>query len=218
MDFTQQFQAPAIFIHLASLCLVFAYTLRNPIHLRLAVIIGQTLFVLFYLNQKSGPIWEALFWNSIITLTNIVMIAILLRERTLVRLSEEEKALYPYFDTLSPGEFRKVLRKAEWGQSDGDTCIIQRDAMPDHVYFLLDGDGMIVRPERTIAIRPGTMLGEIAFLLKRPATATVTLHDGARFVRWAPQDLHKLMDSGHRFDIAFRGLFNRDLALKIALG
>ena len=59
-------------------------------------------------------------------------------------------------------------------------------------------------------------LGEIAFLTGGPASATVTLSSDAECIVWNVDELHKLMKADAAIDIAIRGLFNHDLAAKVA--
>ena len=48
------------------------------------------------------------------------------------------------------------------------------------------------------------------------ATATVTLPRGSESIAWKHQELKSLMQKDGAIDIAMRGIFNRDLATKVA--
>ena len=48
------------------------------------------------------------------------------------------------------------------------------------------------------------------------AIATVTLPRGSESIAWKHQELKSLMQKDGAIDIAMRGIFNRDLATKVA--
>ena len=214
----EQVTFPAIYIHIASIIVFIAYLMRDQIVLRILLAVGDALFILFFLYYRTGPIWESIFWDSIILVANISMIVVLMRERTMVRMDEEERALYSYFDLLTPGEFRRVLSAADWREGDGTTPIIEHGEPVDQLYFLLEGQALVERDGRVIEVGGGVFLGEIAFLLDRPATATVRISNGGRYICWKSNQLQHLLGRNDRIDRVFRSLFNRDLAQKIASG
>ncbi|MEM6666390.1 MAG: cyclic nucleotide-binding domain-containing protein [Pseudomonadota bacterium] len=209
---------PGIAIHIASITLFLGYLLRDQIHLRLMVVAGQMLYGVFYLFQPSGPIWESIFWNTLLAAVNVVMVFVILHERTMIRLSDDEKKLMSHFDGLSAGELRRVLKGAEWVTVADETRIITHGQAPDSVYFILEGRARIERADRSFDVTQGVFLGEVSHLLQRPATATVVLTPGTRYLRWNGKELNRTMERSHAIDQAFRSLFNRDLAAKVAAG
>lgn len=215
---TTIFSFPAVTIHLASITVVLAYLFRDQVRLRFMVIIGQMLFMIFYMSQATGPLWEPVFWNGLIAATNVLMIFVILRERSPGRLTADERKLMNHFQGLTPGELRRALRLAEWVTAEDTTTIIERGQSPDCVYFLLEGRAEVNRHDRSFDVTQGVFLGEISHLLQRPATATVTVQPGTRYLRWRGEALTALMDKNISVDRAFRSLFNRDLATKVAAG
>jgi CRP-like cAMP-binding protein len=62
----------------------------------------------------------------------------------------------------------------------------------------------------------GTFIGEIAFLLSRPATATVTLEPGIPYFVWNGGKLRQLMQKQPALGTALSAVLNKKLAQKVA--
>jgi CRP-like cAMP-binding protein len=61
-----------------------------------------------------------------------------------------------------------------------------------------------------------TFIGEIAFLLSRPATATVTLETGCHYCVWDSKTLHAVLEGNAALKTALSAAMNRKLAEKVA--
>ena len=61
-----------------------------------------------------------------------------------------------------------------------------------------------------------TFIGEIAFLLSRPATATVTLEPGCHYCVWDSKTLRALLARKPALSTALSAAMNRKLAEKVA--
>ncbi|MEM6388198.1 MAG: hypothetical protein AAF718_18395, partial [Pseudomonadota bacterium] len=66
------------------------------------------------------------------------------------------------------------------------------------------------------AVEGGCFIGEIAYLLNTPATATATAADGTWTMRWSFEDLRKLEERYPALRISVRDAFNVDMARKVA--
>ena len=75
--------------------------------------------------------------------------------------------------------------------------------------------GIVKRGGRAV-IDAGTFIGEIAFLLDRPATATVTLERGCHYFVWNASALHQAMAAKPALGNSLRAAMNRNLAMKVA--
>ena len=61
-----------------------------------------------------------------------------------------------------------------------------------------------------------TFIGEIAFLLSRPATATVTLQPGCHYCVWDSKALRNVLNGNAELKNALSAAMNRKLAEKVA--
>ena len=88
--------------------------------------------------------------------------------------------------------------------------------MPDHIYFVLDGEVDIRKGGRKINVDPGLFIGEIAFLTNKPATATVTVARDALYYAWPRGALQLARDKDNDLAGAIGTVLNMDMAGKLA--
>ena len=95
--------------------------------------------------------------------------------------------------------------------------VITRENEPlHHLYFITDGKVTIEKGGRRVVSDAKTFIGEIAFLLSRPATATVTLEPGCHYCVWDSIALRNLLNSNTALKNALSAAMNRKLAEKVA--
>jgi CRP-like cAMP-binding protein len=90
--------------------------------------------------------------------------------------------------------------------------------IPDRLFFVVAGAGGITlqKAGKTFTVASGAFIGEIAFLLSRPASATVHVEAATRYVSWESAKLHRLLMRAPSLRIALDGALNRDMAMKVA--
>jgi CRP/FNR family transcriptional regulator, cyclic AMP receptor protein len=64
-----------------------------------------------------------------------------------------------------------VLDEVEFAAGD---VLIQTGAVEDWLFVVIEGDVVVSRPDRTVRIGPGSVVGELAVLDPEPRSATVT--------------------------------------------
>lgn len=89
-------------------------------------------------------------------------------------------------------------------------------AMPERLYFILEGDMLVEKSGRIRRVSPGIFVGETAFVLDDVASATVTLDKGGRAIGWDIPELRGLLDRNENLAVAFDTAFKQDLARKVA--
>jgi hypothetical protein len=134
------------------------------------------------------------------------------------RLDRNEKQLFDLLQDLSPGQFRQLL-KAGREEVAASHLAITREGVPlEELYFVL-GRPMMIEKKGHRALTPSdTFVGEIAFLLEQPATATVTLQPGTAYFVWNSAGLKTLMRAKPGLGNALSIAMNKKLAQKIAVG
>lgn len=209
-------QGSGVFVHLAGFAFVAAFLVRDPFVLRSLVALGALLYVVYYWIQPAVPAWGAVALGALLVAVNLYVLWRLVEERTPFRLSGDERRLFSAFQTLTPGEFRRVMRVAEWRRTDRPVTLTTEDVPVDRLYYVLEGEVTIRKGERSFAVEPNTFIGEIAFLLGGNATATVEVAPGARFVSWPQAELKRMLNHSPKLKLAIDSLFNRDMAAKVA--
>ena len=60
-------------------------------------------------------------------------------------MTKEEEQLYRSFYTLSPDEFRKLMKIATWFNTEQEETITTCGEVPDKMFFILEGTASINR-------------------------------------------------------------------------
>jgi CRP-like cAMP-binding protein len=147
---------------------------------------------------------------------NTLMMVRMLFDRTQLRMTEDEARLFAAFRTLTPGEFRLLMSLATWRKATTRKVLAREGARLQRLYYVLDGAIGISKAGRSFPIESETFIGEVAFLRARPASATVTLEPGARYVEWPTEALTILLDRNPMLRMSLNTLFNIDMAGKVA--
>ena len=204
-----------ILVHIGSFLLLLAYLVRDQILLRAVIILGTIFYIVYYIFMEA-PLWSALLWNVSFVVINLIMIVVIYSDKTSFVMSEKEAKLYQVFYTLSPGEYKKLLKIADWFDGSSEEKITTEGEIPSRLYFIINGEALIARDDKKFIVGPNVFIGELAYLTKKPATATVKLTDKVVGISWKTTSLTKLLASNPQMKIAFDGLLNQDLAAKLA--
>ncbi|MGB7286756.1 MAG: cyclic nucleotide-binding domain-containing protein [Salaquimonas sp.] len=206
---------PGNFVHLALLFYGAGFMVRDELLLRLLVLIGTGFYLLYYFLFPETPLWDAIFASTILGVINIVLIVIIIRERTLFAMNAEETGLFAAFTTLTPGQFRKMMKIATWHTTKEEKVLTTEGIQPQSLYYVVSGNLQAQKGENIFGLDPEKFIGEIGFLLKTPATATVVAPIGTTYIEWRTSDLNRLTQKSQAFDNALAALFNFDLAKKV---
>jgi hypothetical protein len=204
-----------VLFHVSNLMAFLAFLLRDQLQLRLMMAVSLFLQGLYYYAIPGGPFFDPLFWKIVSFAANSMMIILVFGGRLDFGIPADLRGLYEKINVLSPGQFRKLVKPAmRTGVSD--TPLLQEGTSPGKLHYLLKGDAVISKGKTSRTIGSGVFLGEIAFLNGTTASATVHLHEGAECVSWDSDALKLMMQKDTALDIAMRGVFNHDLAAKVA--
>ena len=213
----EQFISPAVLIHLGAFLYIVGFLVRDELVLRLLVLGGTALYILSYFLFPETPLWDAIVTSLILGAANLWVLFKIMMERTTFALSEEEKTLFSHFDTLNPGQFRRIAKRAVWHSATGGELLCQENEEASRLYFVVDGQVEIQKSDKSFFVDGGMFLGEIAFILDGGYTATVKATKGLRYAEWKNSDLNTLMGKDAALNNAIIALFNRDLASKLAV-
>ena len=205
---------PEWLVHIATAMLLLAYFIREELWLRLMIIAATLIFNLYYWLIPDPPLWDSVIGGFLMIAVNLFVLAQVMLDRTTFRLSAEEKLLFSGFETLTPGQFRRVLKVARWRVGDG-TVLTHRGEPSDALYYVFDGMVAVEKGEHRFHLPAGNFVGEVAFVLGGGATATTTATAGTRYVEWDVLDLKRLSDKYPALGNALNALLTRDLANKL---
>lgn len=203
-------------IHAAALIAVAAMTCRDQLVLRALLVISTLLYILYYVAVPEIMLWDALFWTVVNLGVNLFVMTRLVFARTQFRLTAEERRLFAAFGSLSPGEFRSLMRIANWRRATASQILLREGEAVEKVYYVLDGSPEVSKAGRSIVLGPQAFVGEAGFLRRQPASATVTVGPGACYVEWPVAALSTLRMRRPLLKVALDGLLATDMAAKMA--
>ena len=216
MDVLNALSAEAL-VYIAFGLYVTGFMARDELILRGLVLAGSAFYLAYYYSIADTPLWEALITTSILALVNLVMMVVILFERSTIGMSRETAEVYGHFPMLRPGQFRRVVRVADRVEADDDQTLIVAGEQPQYLYFMLHGPIDIEKQDENVPIDAGIFLGEIAFLSSDAASATVRVRPGGVFLRWEVEKLRRMLTRFPALNSAVVANFNVDLAKKLAI-
>jgi Cyclic nucleotide-binding domain len=205
-------------IHLGAVLYLICFLFRDQILLRSFAIAGDLAYTAYYFTAASHPLWEAIAWIIPNMTINIVMIFFILRDRRMTSLSDDEMSLFQNLRGLNPGQFRRLIKLGNWENVEAQKTLTEEGKPLDRLYYVLRGDVEINKGERNIKVDPTVFIGELAYLRKKPATATVSVRPGAVIVSWSHADLERATTKDAGLNGALGVLLSNDMAEKVARG
>jgi hypothetical protein len=203
-------------VHIAAMATLVCYLFRDQIKLRSFAVLGDLLLATYYYFAFAEPLWNPLYWSIANVVINAGMIVMLLRDRRMSLLSDNEMRLFRGLETLSPGQFRKLLRLATWNEVNEVKQLTTEGEMLDTLYYVLDGKVSIGKQGRVMEAGPMLFIGEIAFLRDKAATATVHTANPSLYVSWKQSELRDLFRKNDDLKNAMGSLLSADMADKVA--
>ncbi|MGX0878686.1 hypothetical protein ACSSV4_003387 [Roseovarius sp. MBR-154] len=196
---------------------VAGFFFRDELALRALVASGMLADLLYYALLPT-PLIAPVLSNGTIIAINMALIFVIIFERTRIGMSAEDIRLYGYFETLSPGQFRRISRHAETVVTDTTTPLIREGVHLDKLYFIDADHFQIEKRGMTYRATGPSFVGEIAFLTGQVSSASVLVPPATRVIVFDVARLKTLMGKRPALNNGMIALFGRDLAQKVAQG
>lgn len=208
--------SPDVLITLAGGCFVLGYLIINQVALRLALLIGSMFYIWYYATVADEPLWGAIYLSLAMIATNMIGIGGLWARQSKWVLPKVARDIYPRFSHIPPGDFRALLGAASRYVVDDDTMILRTGARAQSVFYVISGGADVVKQGSRFAMPSGVLLGEVAYLRSRPASADIMLRTGSEVLEWNADTLGRKSAKSARFKLAFEAMVSIDLAEKVA--
>lgn len=211
------FLDPAWLIYLGAGLMLLAYAIRDELRLRTLIIVSTFVYIAYYYAVDGGPLWEAIVTSLLMVAVNFWVLGQIALERTTLRLSDDEKRLFDAFETLTPGQFRRILKLAQWRRADDpDGTVLTREDEPSGaLFYVFDGIISVEKRVHRFRLPEGNFVGEVGFVLNRKTTTTSVAPEGVTYVEWDADALRKLGRQRPALGNALNALLTRDLANKL---
>ena len=203
-------------VHIAALFTLVCFFFRDQVRLRIFAAVGDALLALYYWLAFDPPLWNPMVWTVMNVVVNITILLIIIRDGRLFEMTDQEMNLFRNLEGLTPGQFRRLVKVGIWHTAEADTQLTTEGAHPGKLFYVLEGAIDIEKSKRHFKVEPRLFIGELAFLRKKLATATVKLGEGAHYIAWDEAALQKLFARHDDIRNAMTLILSRDMAEKVA--
>ena len=181
--------------HLAFGLIAFSFLVKDILYLRILSILASLFSVLYNFYIPLEPMWLPIGWNIIFVLVNLYHIAVIIYEKRPVKMSSKEKELYEtMFRGLSPVEFLKITKIAQWKKFKSPLPIIQQGKPVNDLILIYNGMvDILVNDKKVAELKDGQFVGEMSFLTEKPATATCKVTHTTECLVWPQKDFKDLL-------------------------
>ena len=204
--------------HLASILTLAAYLVRDILWLRVLTVVACVAGIVFNYYVPATPLWPVIYWNLVFIAVNAVQIVIIMKERSGVHFTVEERELYEtVFKNFAPFEFMKLLRLGKWLEArEGQLLTVEAKPL-DNVMLIYKGLASVETGGQEIGqMKGGDLIGEVSYITEGNATATVRTLQPTRYLSWSKKDLRRLLKGNPNLRSAMESVFNRELSEKLA--
>jgi len=181
--------------HLAFGLIAFSFLVKDILWLRLVSILASVFSVFYNWVIPIDPMWIAIGWNFVFIGLNFFHIAVIVYEKRPVHMSPKHKELYEtMFAELTPVEFLKITKIADWEHYKSGEVIIQQQHPVETLNLIYNGtvdvavDGM-----KVAELKDGQFVGEMSFLTEKPATATCLVKHDTELLVWRQSQFKELL-------------------------
>lgn len=198
--------------------LAVSYLVTNMIWLRSVAVLALTLEAVYFYFSADKPLWVGIFWAAVFVVINLVQLAIIYRELSKVKLSDEDRLLQKgAFSGLSEIEIQRIVNIGEWRTVEKGFELTQENSKVTEIMVLVAGTASVHVAGRVVTtLHAGALVGEISFVTKKPATATVVVQVESRIFVVNVVKLEALLTKFPEMDKRIHHVVELDLTSKLA--
>ena len=199
--------------HLAFGVIAFSFLVKDILWLRVVSILASLFSVFYNYTIPETPMWLAINWNFIFVAVNVYHIAVIIYEKRPIKMQPKDKELYEtMFKDLSPVEYLKISKVAEWKKyKSGQSLIVQGMPVDDLILIYNGTVNVIVDGEGVANLKDGQFVGEMSFLTEKPATATCKVEHDTECLVWKPPEFKELLKRNPSLYYTIQSLLSNQL-------
>jgi len=181
--------------HLAFGLIAFSFLVSDILWLRVVSILASLFSVFYNWVIPVEPMWIPIGWNFVFVALNLYHIAIIVYEKRPVHMSPKHKELYEtMFKDMTPVEFLKITKMADWIQFKSGELITQKGHVVDTLNLIYNGTVDVDVGDKKVAeLKDGQFIGEMSFLTEKPATATCVARHDSECLVWKQEQFKELL-------------------------
>ncbi len=181
--------------HLAFGLIAFSFLVKDILWLRVVSILASLFSVFYNYVIPANPMWLAINWNIVFVVVNLYHIAVIIYEKRPIKMKPKDKELYEtLFKDLSPVEYLKISKVAEWKSfKSGETIIRQNHLVTDLILIYNGTVDVVVGTKKVAELKDGQFVGEMSFLTEKSATATCIVKHDTECLVWKQPEFKELL-------------------------
>lgn len=195
-----------------------AFAMTSMEKLRLLIVMSSTAYAVYYFMFPAEPLWLDVGSEIALIAINGVMLVFTVWTNSRIKFNQREQLLFENeFSDLTRMEFNKILQISEW-QLEKAGYVYTRIGKPiDDIFYMVSGRAEARLADENVAtINEGSVIGEVSYRLRCPASATVTAVDSCMCLRWNQDELRRLSQKYVNIKRVMDGLFSSDMAKKLS--
>lgn len=202
--------------HLSYVLIAVSYWLTDMFWLRLVAIVGLSLEILYFL-LSGGDLRTGIGWDLVFIAINAYQISRLVQDRLSLRLPKADRELLRGVLTgLDDAQIARLLIAGRFDDIAKGTTLAEENKPLDRLFFICAGHLKVTIAGREVAhLEKGNLVGEVAFLTDKPATATVVVEDSVRALVFERAELNRFFRNEAEVAGLIYQLLGRELAYKI---
>ena len=199
--------------HLAFGLIAFSFLVKDILYLRFVSILASLFSVFYNWVIPVEPMWIPIGWNFVFVALNLYHIAVIVYEKRPVQMSPKHKELYEtMFKDLTPVEFLKITKLADWEHFKSGEVIIQERHAVETLNLIYNGTVNVkVGGKKVAELKDGQFVGEMSFLTEKPATATCVVKHDAELLVWRQREFKELLKRNPSLYYSIQSLLSTQL-------
>ena len=199
--------------HLAFGLIAFSFIVKDILYLRFVSILASLFSVFYNWVIPVEPMWIPIGWNFVFVALNLYHIAVIVYEKRPVQMSPKHKELYEtMFKDLTPVEFLKITKLADWEHFKSGEVIIQERHAVETLNLIYNGTVNVkVGGKKVAELKDGQFVGEMSFLTEKPATATCVVKHDAELLVWRQREFKELLKRNPSLYYSIQSLLSTQL-------
>ena len=199
--------------HLAFGLIAFSFLVKDILWLRVVSILASLFSVFYNYVIPTNPMWLAINWNIVFVVVNLYHIAVIIYEKRPIKMAPKDKELYEtLFKDLSPVEYLKISKVAEWKSfKSGETIIRQNHLVTDLILIYNGTVDVVVGTKKVAELKDGQFVGEMSFLTEKSATATCIVKHDTECLVWKQPEFKELLKRNPSLYYTIQSLLSNQL-------
>jgi Cyclic nucleotide-binding domain len=202
--------------HVSYVLIALSYWMTNVFWLRVIAVIGLV-FEILYFRMSGGDMHTGIGWDIIFIAINLYQIFRLVFDKRRLRYMKELHLLSQgAFASLTREQLAQLVKVGSWRTLEPGTEVTREGEPVRDLVLICDGQMVVECQGRTIThLHGGSLVGELAFVSGRPASATVTAQRITRAFVLEMEKLRKLVRVDDLVASAVDRVVGHDLATKL---